>query len=198
MSSRVRIVAMHLTYGPCIGGMAHRYIEESWRKKYRNVVIEQVAPVMFATWPHWKKLLWMAKSEGKWDIKVFREPKGAKIRKSLYGKKRIELKLGIPKLRKKFKKPIVVGKLRLAEQAMYAEVGGNVLPVDPIAVAQAGRIYDLPAGWANQVVQQHNQQNVAFQDGQLGMGAQGLAGQPPQPPAWVFDDEVPPIEEERG
>src|SRR5882762_2702403 len=146
MSSRVRIVAMHPVYGPCIGGMAHRYIEESWRKKYRNLIIEQVAPIMFATWPHWKKLLWMAKNEGKWDIKVFREPKGAKIRKSLYGKKRIELKLGIPKLRKKFKKPIEVKKPKVKNpgnvqyKVAYKGRNGVYLPVDPIAVAQAGRI----------------------------------------------------------
>jgi len=186
---------MHPHYGLCIGGYAHRYIEESWRKKFRQYTIEQVAPVLFATWPHWKKLLWMAKNEGKWDIKVFREPKGAKIKKSLYGKKRIELRLGIPKLRKKFKKPVEVrkpGKVKpkdIIEQAMYAELG---IPMDPVVVPQPGRIYDMPAGWANQVVQQHN---IAFANGLLG-GAGNVAAPQAQNHPWF--NEEPPIEAEIG
>src|SRR5258708_33613184 len=81
--SRVRIVASHPVYGKFLGTGAFRTIEE--RCKVDNYHI----PVMFASWPRWKRVMWLAKGEGKWKIKVFREPRGTKLRKSLYGKEKI-------------------------------------------------------------------------------------------------------------
>ncbi len=101
MPSRVRIVASHPVYGKFLGTGAFRTIEE--RCKVDNYHI----PVMFASWPRWKRVMWLAKGEGKWKIKVFREPRGTKLRKSLYGKEILAIGLKFPpKIRKKDKNRI--------------------------------------------------------------------------------------------
>jgi len=212
MSSRVRIIAQHPNYGPCIGGMAHKYIEESWHRKYRLSQPEKLAPLNYAAWPHWKKLLWMAKYEGTWAINVYREPREAKIRRSLYGRKRVALHLGIPKLRKKYKKPIEPKKPKVkmndykfkaidpAAYGVAAELNrafkiGIVpppnaapIPIDGQALEQAAVWYAAPA-----------HQNIAFANGIVaGQQAQlGAIIPVAKPRNWLLDDEPPFYDEER-
>jgi|SRR6267378_18995 len=203
MSSRVRIIATHPNYGPCIGGMAHRYIEESWHKKYRLSQPEKSAPLNYAAWPHWKKLIWMAKHEGTWAINVYREPREAKIRRSLYGRKRVALHLGIPKLRKKYKKPVIPMKpkddkqlkprnYKIAFNDPYIQNAVKPIPINGQALGQQAAWYAAPG-----------LRNIAFANEGLLAGQQakpGVAVPLPNPPRhWLLDNEPEPpfYDEER-
>src|SRR6267142_1971452 len=149
MSSRVRMIGQHPQYGVVYGAAVKRYIEESWMKKY-FAPVESLAPVHYASWPRWKRLLWMAKFEGFWQVKMFREPRHTDIHKSLYGKTMVSFGIGWPQLKKKKNK----------YAAKPKQVNGNVkegliprqrprpiaaaIPVPIDAVREMGRLY----GWA--------------------------------------------------
>jgi len=146
MSSRVRMIGQHPQYGVVYGAAVKRYIEESWMKKY-FAPVESLAPVHYASWPRWKRLLWMAKFEGFWQVKMFREPRHTDIHKSLYGKTMVSYGIGWPQLKKKKNK----------YAAKPKQVNGNVKPafirpkplVDPIPVPiDAVRVAYGVYGWA--------------------------------------------------
>lgn len=102
MSSRVRIIGSHPTYGVAWGGKVVYYIEDSWAKKFKHLDINQLAPLGFQAWTHWKRALWMAKFEGGWQIKAFREPREAKMSRSQYGKAFQDWGIVIPRRKVKF------------------------------------------------------------------------------------------------
>jgi hypothetical protein len=107
MPSRVRIIGSHANYGVNYGGRLIHYIEDSWQKKYRLIDLNQIVPLGFQAWAHWKRALWLAKNEGFWVIKAFREPREARISRSLYGVVFREWGIAIP--RRKQKKLCKVG-----------------------------------------------------------------------------------------
>src|SRR5882724_3120000 len=196
MSSRVRIIGSHPTYGVAWGGQVVHYIEDSWAKKFKLLDINQVAPMGFQAWTHWKRALWMAKKEGGWAIKAFREPREARMSRSQYGKAFMDWGIVIPKRKVKFiKKGYKVGykfkvgvnkpaqpRVHVVEPRMYFDneavreiirdindIGG--LNQGQMAIPVPGPNGDVAA--APQVVN-----NVAFQEwGWANMGAQGV-GQP--------------------
>jgi hypothetical protein len=102
MSSRVRIIGSHPTYGVAWGGKVVYYIEDSWAKKFKHLDINQLAPLGFQAWTHWKRALWMAKFEGSWVIKAFREPREAKMSRSQYGKAFQDWGMVIPRRKVRF------------------------------------------------------------------------------------------------
>src|SRR5882762_739891 len=102
MSSRVRIIGSHPTYGVNWGAACVHCIEESWVKKYKLIDINQIAPLGYQAWAHWKRALWMARHEGNWMIKAFREPRAARSSRSLYGRAFLDFGLIIPKRKGKF------------------------------------------------------------------------------------------------
>lgn len=98
--SRVRLIGHHPEYGFCFGPYVRKYMHASFKKKFGQMDPIQYAP-LFKTWPTWKRLLWMAKFEGKWQISCFREPRHADMRKSLYGQMFKKHKVAFPQLVKK-------------------------------------------------------------------------------------------------
>lgn len=164
MSSRVRFAGTHPNYGSVTGGKAVYYIKHSWDSRFPRSSGERIYPLGYKKWPHWKRTLWMANMEGTWKVKVFREPRGTNIKKSLYGKRMLELGLVFKKPKKK-----VQDVVRKANRLYHA--GGinpidGVMPPPPVFQAQA-----IPMDWrwgqqANQVFGNQAQQ-VAGNQGQV-------------------------------
>lgn len=148
MSSRVRMIGQHPNYGVVYGAVIRKYIEESWMKKH-FAPVETLAPMLYASWPRWKRLMWMAKNEGFWSVKMFREPKHTDIQKSLYGKTMVAYGLGWPKLKRKNKYLVKAKQVdgnvkeRLIPAQKPRPIAGEI-PVQMDAVREAGRMY----GWA--------------------------------------------------
>lgn len=156
MPSRVRIVGSHPIYGVTFGGKAIYCIEDSWKRKFKLIDINQVVPLGFQAWTHWKRALWMAKNEGQWTIQAFREPREARMSRSKYGKAFLDFGLVIPKRKRviKFQKKPDSRKKVLAD--MWVEAHGRdrvyvpaFQPVDPIIVGNgnledAARLYEVP------------------------------------------------------
>lgn len=164
MSSRVRIIGSHPAYGVCWGGNVVHCIEDSWNKKSRMLVatfpIRQ--PLDYAGWPRWKRTLWMAKQEGNWFIKVFREPRGARMSRSQYGKAFTEYGL-IPPKRRLWKKD---AKKKLGNkppaQGQLWKWGAQVLQ-NPVIVRNPApaRADNLAAAAQNYGVPAADMQNIA-------------------------------------
>lgn len=102
MSSRVRIIGSHPAYGVSYGGRVINCIEDSWTKKFKLLDINQICPIGFQAWAHWKRALWMAKNEGGWMIRAFREPREARSSRSLYGRAFADFGIIVPKRKGKF------------------------------------------------------------------------------------------------
>ncbi len=144
MSSRVRFAGTHPNYGSVTGGKLVYYIKHSWDSRFPRGSGERVYPFGYKKWPHWKRTLWMANIEGTWKIKVFREPRGSNIKKSLYGKRMLELGIVIKKPKNKKFEDVV----RKAGRMYIARPGADPVPIDgvmpppPVFQAQA-----IPMDW---------------------------------------------------
>lgn len=162
MPSRVRIVASHPKHGHFTGPYALKTIEQSV-----NQALLQI-PVLFASWPRWKRCAFLAKCEGTWKIRLFREPRRADMKKSLYGKEILLAGLKLPpKIRKHNSKPIpnvygwnykakAIRRPNLEEVARFyneriqAGQGIPVLPLPPNANQQLNFAGIINQDWPNE------------------------------------------------
>ena len=92
MSSHVRIIATHPLYGILLNSQACKTIEGQF------ALSRQFCDVK---WPRWKRIVWLAKNDSKWKVKVFRVPRKSKLRKSIFGREIILSGLQLPPKRKK-------------------------------------------------------------------------------------------------
>lgn len=147
MPSRIRVIGRHPIFGIYTGPALYKQVETSCK------AFTYSTPVMYASWPRWKRVLWLVKCEGKWKVKVFREPRRAKMRKSLYGREMLALGIPFPpKIRKKNRNKAQKAKYNYGWKAPQPQVvlhNGELFQyavpgIDGQGLAQAAQVYDNP------------------------------------------------------
>jgi hypothetical protein len=135
MSSRVRLV-VKLPSGHVFTNMKAIHIMEAvYQERKSNLLLRQ--PIMFDKWPRWKRVVWIAKAL-KYAIHAFREPRRAKIQKSLYGAACQESGYGWGPLKRKngykiSNKRIVINAdiNEIRAGRIIADRNGNIVPLEP-------------------------------------------------------------------
>ena len=92
VSSHVRIIATHPLYGVLLNSQACKTIEGQF------ALSRQFCDVK---WPRWKRIVWLAKNDSKWKVKVFRVPRKSKLRKSIFGREILLTGLQLPPKKRK-------------------------------------------------------------------------------------------------
>jgi len=95
VSNHVRIIATHPLYGVLLNSQACTVIEGQF------ALSRQFCDVK---WPRWKRIVWLAKSDPRWKVRVFRVPRKSKLRKSIFGREILLTGSQLPPKRKKRKK----------------------------------------------------------------------------------------------